>query len=138
MRSIWIYCTLIVIKSLGAWHTHIHTNFPENETRFAKPVSNRTRNEIQFIVSCWTLNPHSCTTEKHQTHDYRWSSLLSQMAFCWPCQTTEVHYRDFQPVKWHWNRCEWCQTAANYHLNLFCGLSLFLSLTVDTALLSMS
>ena len=26
------------------------------------------------------------------TYSYRWPSLLSQMTYCWPCQTTKVHY----------------------------------------------
>ena len=47
----------------------------------------------------WTLlKLHSCTTQKHQTHGYRCPSFLSQMAFCWPCQTFKVHYRSMGPV----------------------------------------
>ena len=35
---------------------------------------------------CWTLiyKPNSCTTQKHQTHGYKWSSLLLQTAYCHP------------------------------------------------------
>ena len=56
-------------------------------TGFTKAVPNYTRTEIQFMAE------HSNTTQKHQTHGYWWPSLLSQMAFCQPCQTMKVHYR---------------------------------------------
>ena len=75
---------------------------------------------------CWTLHLNSCTTQIHQTHGYRWPNLLSQMAFCSPNQTTEVHYRVFGGSEWHYYGCEWCQTAANNCLDVSCGLSAFL------------
>ena len=52
------------------------------------------------LFYCWTSNLYSCTTQKHQTHSYRWLSLLSHMAFCCPCQTTKVHYRAFGASAW--------------------------------------
>ena len=44
---------------------------------------------------CWTLKVNSCTTQKRQTHGYKWQHLLSQKAFRYPCLTTKVHYRVF-------------------------------------------
>ena len=32
---------------------------------------------------------------------YRWPSLLSQMAFCWPCHITKVHYSVCGACEWH-------------------------------------
>ena len=52
-------------------------------TEFVKTDPNHTRTEIHFIAEhlfyCWTLNLYSCTTQKHQTHGYRWPSLLSKI-----------------------------------------------------------
>ena len=65
-------------------------------TGFVKIDSNCTRTDIHFIAE-----HYSCTTCKCLTHGYRWPSLLSQTAFCHPCQTTKVHYRVFWASEWH-------------------------------------
>ena len=65
-------------------HTHTHThkhNIHSYVTGFTKTVPNRTRTEIQFIAEHKTYTL-ALRTQKHQTHGYRWPSLLSQMAFC--------------------------------------------------------
>ena len=50
---------------------------------------------------CWTLKLNSCTNQKRLTHGHRWPSLLSQTAFCHPCQNIKVHYRVFGASEWH-------------------------------------
>ena len=63
------------------------------------------------------------------------ASLFSQVPFCRLCQTTKAHYTgSVEPVNdSNKDVAKWCQTAANNCLNLACGLSLFLTLTEDTA-----
>ena len=93
--SIWIYCTLIVIKRLGAY---THSYWLPREWEWIcknRPKPHKKWNPIY----CWTLNPHSYTTEKHQMHGYRWLSLLSQIAFVDPVKPQRhTTCRDFQPV----------------------------------------
>ena len=49
-------------------------------------------------IYCWTLNLHSCTTQKHQTHGYRWPSLLSQTAFADPVKSRRCITGSVEPV----------------------------------------
>ena len=49
-------------------------------------------------IYCWTLNLNSCTNQKHQTHGCRWPSLLSQIAFCCPCQPPRCTTGSLGPV----------------------------------------
>ena len=65
-------------------------------TGFVKINPSCTRTEICFIAE--HIKANSCTNQKHQIHGYRWQSLLSQNAFCHPCQITKVHYRVLGPV----------------------------------------
>ena len=55
-------------------------------TIFVKTTPNGITIEIQLI-----LKLHSSTIQTHQAYNYRWPSLLSQIAFCWSCQTIKVY-----------------------------------------------
>ena len=67
--------------------------WPEiNVTGIVKIDPNHTGTEILIIA---------CTNQKRLTHGYRWPSLLTQTAFCHPCQTIKVHYRVFGASEWH-------------------------------------
>ena len=46
-------------------------------------------------VYCWTSNPHTYTTKKHQMHDYRWSSLLHRWLFDDPVKPPRCTTRTF-------------------------------------------
>ena len=90
---------------------------------------------------CWTLKLNSCAIPRNAKHiySYRRPCLLSQTAFCCPCQTTKVHYRVLGPANSiNKDVSGSYQCAADYCLDLSCRLSLFLSLTEDTALLFVS
>ena len=96
-------------------------------TGFAKTVPNHTRTEIQLnIKPMYTL---ALRTKKHQTQDHRWPGLLSQMAFANLVKPPRCTTGSVKLV----NGCKRCQTAVSA---MACGLSLFLLLTEDTALLS--
>ena len=61
-------------------------------------------------IYCWTLNLHTCTTQKHQTHGYMWPSLLSQMVFANSVKLPRFYYRVCGASEWLWvlpNCCQW-------------------------------
>ena len=45
-------------------------------------------------------------------YPYKWPTVLSQMIFCWPCQTTKVHCRVCGASEWHWYRAGGIDSAA--------------------------
>ena len=79
---------------------------------------------------------HSCTVQTHQLCGYRKPGLLPQMAFCQLCRAALVHYRACEATGEHKSQLVQCQTAANVHLNLSCGLCTTLSPTVNMGPLS--
>ena len=42
----------------------------------------------------YSLATTKVTLWQHQVYGYKWPSLLSQMAFCQPCKTMKVNFRD--------------------------------------------
>ena len=63
-----------------------------------------------------------------------------QTAYYRPCKTTNVHHRVCGASEWHYFNKDVSggRLPANDCLDLSCGLNLFISLTEDTALLSVS
>ena len=75
-------------------HNYVCWGLDQNEslnvTGFAKTVPNGTRIEIQFIADYYTY-----------TLALSRNSLLSQIAYCQPCQITKGNYRVCEASKWH-------------------------------------
>ena len=75
-----------------------------------------------------TLKLHSSTIQTYQAYNYRWPSLLSQIAFCWSCQTIKVYCNRVVKLVNGINKnvCGAKLNSANNCLGLSCGWCLFL------------